>query len=179
MHLCRIACLALGIALSSTSAMACERDPFAFKLPGETDAEAQARTSRIADDQFIANRFNREAHNLDKATYAYLARVVSRNRSTNAPDKWTPPSTIVRPLAMLKGASQRLDRILVDGGSGLCDDRGDGFGAHASEGTLVVVFEGLPITAERPRGIDSLLADDIRTVPMLSALMGLYGPEEQ
>ena len=52
----------------------------------------------------------------------------------------------------------------------MCTDIGDGFGAFSNVGTLVVVFEGVRKTEERPRGIDSFQAKAIRIIPLLDEL---------
>ena len=61
-------------------------------------------------------------------------------------------------------------KLTGEGAGGWCTDRGDGMASFEDKGTLVVIFEGLPITKERPRGIDSLSAMDIRTVDLLDGL---------
>ena len=153
-----------------TSAVACERDPISFRLPGETEAQAFERANRIDADRWVAGLYNREATDFANATHVYLARVISKTRS--------PRSTVVTPLEALKGERKNGTQTLIDdGGPGLCDDRGDGFGAQADTDALVVVFEGLPTSPERPRGVDSLRVNDIRTPPLLYKLMGRYGPK--
>jgi hypothetical protein len=164
-----------------TAALACERDPrFSFKLPGETEAQAQDRTNRIEADEEVVRHRRRETYNLKNATEVYLARVISQTPAKLSPGKWSGRSTVVRPLKALSGELKTQDRSLVDdGGLGLCDDRGDGYGAFADSGDFVVVFEGLPITTERPRGTDSLKVNDIRSEALLDNLSALYGPKYQ
>jgi hypothetical protein len=49
-------------------------------------------------------------------------------------------------------------------------DRGVGSGAFCFAGDLVVVVEKVPTSEDRPRGIDSFSAMEIRTVDLLDKL---------
>lgn len=173
-----LACSA--IALVATPAAACEQDPIYFKLPNETDLQAQDRAERIRIDRAIARSYDRETNDLENATSIYLARVVSRALPALSDGVRLPATTLVRPVKTFKGSTKSADRSLIDdGGTGLCEDRGDGSGAYADANRLVMVFEGLPETEARPRGIDSFVVEELRTKPLLYWLMGIYGPEEQ
>ena len=115
--------------------------------------------------------YNRELATFQNATTIYLGRVVARTRGSYIAGNVTDPSTTVRPIAPLKGAPASDDRVLTgEAAGGLCTDRGDGLGAFADNGDLVVVFEGLPKSDDRPRGIDSFQAKAIRTISLLDEL---------
>jgi hypothetical protein len=166
-----IGILAAALGLAPSHAWACEIDPFLFQLPGETQADAQARSDGTVADHETVRLYNRELASFENATTIYLGRVVARTRGSYVPGNATDPSTTVRPIASIKGAPASDDRILAgEAAGGLCIDRGDGLGAFADNGDLVVVFEGLPKSIDRPKGIDSLPAKAIRTIPLLHEL---------
>jgi hypothetical protein len=147
--------------------LACETDPFIIQLPGETEADAHERSDAHRSDYRRYAHYIRESRDFELATVVYLARVASKTAPRHGNDMIR-PSTEVRPVAPLKGKLPTRDQTLIDEtDSGLCDDRGDGHGAWAEVGDLVVVFEGLPKSESRPRGRDSFSAKAIRTIEIL------------
>ena len=163
----------MAFAFGSGPALACERDPFLFQLPGETEADANERSDNVRAAFRAIEHANRESYAVQNSTLIYLARVVLKTPGRSTSAERNLPSTRVRPLASLKGTFASADRTLTDeAASGMCTDIGDGQGALSGVGKLVVVFEGLPKTSERPRGIDSFEAGSIRTVPLLDWLRG-------
>lgn len=172
MHLRDLAIVTAALGLASPPAHACSVDPFLFQLPGETDADARQRSDDIRSDHRITARFAREKYAVEKAARIYLARVISKTRGNYAADVL--PSTKVRAIAPLKGTLPSQDQPLTDqSSSGGCWDVGDGYGAFGEEGALFVVFDGLPKDERRPRGIDSIHVQHIRTVPLLDQLREL------
>ena len=172
---------ALAGTMMSGTASACERDPYEFKLPEETGAQAKAREKKTSDEQRVGVLFDREMRAFETATSIYVGQVVRQSPAGSVAGKWSPPRTVIRLAKAVKGTPNLRERELIseaDAG-GWCEDRGDGYAAYAPVGTTVVVFEGLPVTQRRPRGIDSLMASQIRTAPLLLVLMSLYGPELQ
>jgi len=161
-----------AVAFTPSQAWACEIDPFIFQLPGETVAVAQERSERAIADNATVTLYDRELAGFETATTIYLARVVAKTRGNYTPGHVTDPSATVRPIVALKGSSfSGGDRKLTgEGAGGLCTDRGDGLGVFAEIGELIVVYEGVPKTADRPRGIDSFRASAIRTGPLLDEL---------
>lgn len=170
MHLREVAVFAaMALGLVSGPARACEFDPFLFQLPGETEAKAHERSDKILADNAVKRHFDRESYDFEKSALIYLARVFSRTAGNFA--SGVLPSTRVRPMASLKGTLPPDDQTLTDEAqSGMCTDIGDGHGARSYIGELVVVFEGLPKTGERPRGIDSFQVGSIRTFELLDRL---------
>lgn len=151
--------------------LACETDPFLFQLEGESKEDAKARSEAVGASFNIVGHYNRETYAFEKAERIYLAKIVSRLDGKVTEDKWTLPSTEVEPLKALKGGlpTKRI-RLEGEGAGGMCSDVGDGTGAFASTGSLVVVFEGVPKSEYRPRGIDSFTTAEIRTIPLLDLL---------
>jgi hypothetical protein len=146
-------------------------DPFLFQLPGETVEQVKARSKQIRTDHSVVRHYYREKYAFEKASAIYLGRVVSRVDWDYKVTPWTLPSTTVQPIAKFKGALPPTDQRLIDEAqSGTCTDYGDGHGAWAKVGELIVVFVGLPKSRERPNGIDSFRPTDIRTVELLDAL---------
>lgn len=166
-----IAILATALGVTCGQARACEVDPFLFQLPGETLADAQERSAQTWADHKTVQLYNRELASAENATTIYVGRIVAQRQGSYVPGKLTDPSTTVRPILSLRGKPSSGDRVLTgERAGGLCSDRGDGFAAFANVNDLVVVFEGLPRSVDRPRGIDSFGAKAIRTVPMLDEL---------
>ena len=88
------------------------------------------------------------------------------------------PAATVQPLRAIKGALPLTRRTLIDESwSGECSDRGDGLGSYGKIGNLVIVFEGLPTSTNRPKGIDSLPATDVRSSELLEALASFVEPQ--
>ena len=161
---------AIPILIGSSQIRACETDPFLFQMPGETVAQANERSKQIADSFDIFEHYERELGGFDKAKSVYLGKVISRQEGTLTADKQILPSTVVRPVKSLKGPLPKGDRTLTDQAwlaSGMCSDVGDGEGATADVGKLIVVFEGVPKTQYRLNGLDSFALGSIRTVPLL------------
>ena len=164
-------CIAISAALTSLPVSACEQDPFLFQLRGETEADAQERSDKGSEDRSVVEHYQRETDDFEKAIRVYLAKVISRTHGRYEPGNVVLPSTKVRPVTAMKGSLPSEDRILTDeAASGMCSDLGDGEGAFANADDLLIVFEGLPITLERPRGIDSFHARHIRTIPLLDEM---------
>jgi len=162
--------LAICIAFTAP-AMACEQDPFLFVLPGESLSIAQERSKSIGSDLDIIRSYDREEYAAGNAKAIYLGRVVSSEETTYMKLPWKVPSTEVEPIKSLKGELPKGHQQLIDEAqSGTCIDYGDGHGAWAKVGDLVVVFVGLPISDARPNGIDSLMPNEIRTISLLDAL---------
>lgn len=171
MHLLKIAVASAALGLLSWPALACEIDPFLFQLPGETESDAHERSDQMIDDHEVVSLYNRELSNFENAKTVYLARVVQRQPGSYTSGRVTLPSSRVHPIVSLKGAMPPEDRTLTgEGAGGMCTDVGDGFGAFSEVGSLVVVFEGVPKTFIRPRGLDSFQAKAIRTIPLLDEL---------
>lgn len=168
----RIASLFVLVAALSwaTSIQACETDPFYFQLEGESKEDAQARTDAVGASFDIVGHYEREGEAFKKAERVFLAKVISKGVGTDEYGNST-MSTQVQPLIKLKGdlPTARQSLVAVPAG-GMCTDVGDGTGAFASIGNLVVVFEGLPKSQYRPRSIDSFTTTEIRTVPLLDLL---------
>ncbi|GAA4028863.1 hypothetical protein GCM10022281_04940 [Sphingomonas rosea] len=152
------------------NAMACEYDPFLFRLPGETVADAEQRSEAIMSEDKIVRRYNREAAAFDNASKVYLGRVTSVG--PGGQERWglSDQFVTIRLVASLKGEAPKQQRLAGEKAGSLCKDRGDGLGAFSKVGDLIVVFEGLARSDERPRGIDSIPAKLIRTVPLLDEL---------
>jgi hypothetical protein len=154
---------------------ACERDPFLFQLPGESEAVAAKRSEQIGSDYRVQEHFERENQDFETAKLIYLARVVSR--SAPGP-RGVGPSTVVHPIAAFRGTLPSNNQTLQDmGATGMCTDIGDGKGAWGAVGDLIVVFEGLPEGLKnaygfnaRPHGKDSFDVSSIRTVDLLDWL---------
>jgi hypothetical protein len=162
-----IAFITLSAAVSAQPAVACEWDPFLFQLPDETVAQANERSRNIHPDLETVSHFNRETRDYETASTIYLARVISRQEDRDRYEL----SANVRPLHALKGSLPTHDRTqTAHAAGGLCTDRGDGTGAFSKAGDLVVVFENVPTSEDRPRGIDSFSAMEIRTVDLLDKL---------
>lgn len=152
-------------------ARACEFDPFLFQLEGETEADAKTRSEKIHESFRTVEHYEREQSDFEKAERVFLGKVVAQTPAHFTPSKSTLPSTKVLPIFAFKGLKPVTERVLVDeAASGMCSDVGDGMGAWEDVGQLVVVFEGLPVTEYRPRGIDSFPVSAIRTVPLLDLL---------
>jgi hypothetical protein len=166
----------LVIALISTPGhvYACEKDPFLFLLPGETETDAVKRSEQIRSDFSIVERVDRESWAFEHAKTIYLSRILSRSLGELSSDssKWIAlPSTRIQPIHALKGQLPSTDETLTDEAeSGMCTDIGDGHGSWSNENELVVVFVGLPKTQYRPRGIDSFKVSEIRTPELLDKL---------
>ena len=153
----------------SVPGLACEEDPFLFQLAGESLAEAQLRSDNIRDGFSAVRTFHRQTSDYDLAQRVYLAKVVSRSSGSFSPR--VQPSTTIQPIAALKGSLPTVPRTLTGtGAGGMCTDVGDGEGSWSEVGKPIVVFEGLPQSEYRPRGIDSFKAGSIRTVPLLDWL---------
>lgn len=158
----------------SAPAKGCELDPFLFQLHGETVAQAKERSDSIRSDFKIVGHFERETTDWEKASSVYLGRVISADGGSYAPGHRVLPSARIQPLHALKGEAPKSQQVLTDEAqSGMCSDVGDGQASWAKPGELVVVFTGLPRDDYRPRGIDSFLAMEIRTVDLLDKLREL------
>ena len=167
----RIVCAAAGFLMTPLPAWACERDPILFRLEGETLLDAQQRAKGVDHDHRIKQAIDREESAWALADVVYLGTVTEAQLSKSSPGRYEQPSTVVKPLISLKGTLPKSARRLTgEPAGGLCQDRGDGFAAFAAKGQLVVVFEGLAVSEDRPRGIDSLDAVDVRSMPVLNAL---------
>lgn len=163
-----IACFAF-ISLSE-AACACEIDPFLFQLPGETLSEARKRSESVISDLGVVATYERQRHAFERAKLIYLARVVATERGGVRPGQGGRAANVT-PLQAIKGLLPTQRRMLArENQPGACTDYGDGLGALSSSGELVLVFEGLPISRERRRGIDSFPASAIRFVPLLDAM---------
>ena len=159
-----------GIAMTAAMqpARACEYDSFLFQLPGETRAQAEARSKQLIADNRLIAEVDREKRDLHDASRIYLARVMA---------KLSESSVDLKGLTSFKGGLPAINRSLVDQSEGgLCSDAGDGHGATGSVGDLVVVFEGLPKSIYRPRGIDSFPVASVRTAQLLDWLR-TYGKD--
>jgi hypothetical protein len=167
----RCTLIAAAFIAASSSAHACEYDPFLFQLSGETVQEAQKRSDQIFSDYRIKQHFDREKIDFDSAALVYLGRVVSTGRTTSNAGRKGLPFTSVHPLTSFRGKLPKANEMLVDElEGGMCSDVGDGLGADRSVGDLVVVFEGVPKTEFRPRGVDSFQVSSIRTLELLDWL---------
>ena len=162
--------LVAAVSLVPATARACEYDPFLFQLPEETLSDAEQRSDGTITDHKIVSRYNREAAAFDKAKAVYLSRVTALSPRGSAAGSLDDPSVTVSLVAALKGEPPKKRKLTGQAAGGLRWDRGDGLGAFAKAGNWVVVFEGLPVSQDRPRGIDSLPAKAIRTVPLLDQL---------
>jgi hypothetical protein len=162
--------IAIALGLAAHPSRACQYDPFLFQLRGETEDQARARSAEIFADFRVKERLDREQHDFHSAERIYLALVVPNRLADTAGF----PSTRVRPLSSFKGALPTEELNLVDQTlAGICTDMGDGLGVKSAAGNLVVVFEGMPKTAYRPRGVDSFQVSSIRTVALLDWLRKL------
>src|SRR5688572_1879496 len=170
MHTGPIALALITLAAAQT-ALACERDSGAARLPGESQAEFEERDREVFHDNSVIQRYLREQDALAKARTVYIARVVSTPSPTRPGSNIVLPAATVHPVRPIKGALPRARRTLIDlSWSGECFDRGDGRASYGKIGSLVIVFEGLPTSTNRPNGIDSLLATDVRSSELLDAL---------
>ena len=165
------ACVSIScVVLGSAPARACTIDEYSFELPGEAASVSRRRGEEIARDHQILSRYQRESSAADLAQRIWLGEVVEARTRGNTGESMSR----VRPLHSLKGELPPTERTLVDAGSATtCTDVGDGLAAVAPVRSYVVVFEGLPISRYRPRGIDSLPVSAIRTVGLLSRLTEL------
>ena len=159
------------ILAAATPAFACEVDSGAARLPGESLEEFEQRDELTLRDRFIVRHHLREKHAFENARSVYIAEVVSRRETPLGSTGIRFPSVTVKPVSSIKGSLPNDLRTLTDQTTGgECTDIGDGKAAYGKVGSLVLVFEGLPRSAERPNGIDSLRATDVRTFELLQAL---------
>lgn len=160
--------VALGL---GSSAVACEIEPWLFQLPGETEDDTRGRSDQIMRDGSAVRHFLREDFDLKNAQVIYIARVISNNRGQGSGAK---PTSIIEPIETISGKLPTTRRTLTEveerGCSNWGDGDGDGQGTGVPAGELVIVFEGLPKSKERPNGIDSLRATSVRHVQLLEPL---------
>jgi hypothetical protein len=154
---------------ASSPALGCERDsdPI-YKLPGETDQSAAIRGERIDADRRLVAQMQMERHYVEAAPRIYVGEVVSRLEDGSG--------TTVRPVKAYRGALPRSPVKLAFVPASLCtgDDISDGEGWRGKPGELVVIFDRLKPTANRPNGIDSLMATSIRS-QVLSSWIEQFG----
>lgn len=169
--------LGLASSLASTSALACEIEPWLFQLPGESEQDTRDRSDSILRDQRAVRQFAREDFNLKNAQAIYIARVLANNRGQGSSAR---PASTIEPISAVSGKLPTGPRTLRETKEQACSSWGDGFGdgegTGAPVGTLVVVFEGLPKSEERPNGVDSLRATSVRHRELLE-LLTKYGKE--
>jgi len=155
-------------------AWACEYDQPLFLLPGETEQDARTRADEALSDYLNRRHLEHEEYAYKNAKTIYIARVVAANDGTGFP-----VSATVRPINSIKGSLPASDRILSDiPAGGLCWHRGDGDGALGKVGEPVLVFEGLPVSEDLPRGIESYRTRILRSYEVLEDLAKLGKPLE-
>jgi hypothetical protein len=140
-------------AFVTSPSMACEIDTPSDWLPGFTKEQQEDRSAKILNARSDILMYIRiEAHMKD-APVVYLARVLqSEDFQMN---KFLYHASI-KPLKALKGEMPK-KRQLTSANQNSCGwADGDGDATFARPGELVVIFEGLPIRKERPRGVDSV-----------------------
>lgn len=156
----------LLMAATPQAAQACEYDEPLFQLPGETEADARTRGYEALSDYLNKQHLDHEVYVFENAKIIYLARVVAQGA-----EKGLPASATVRPVKGLKGPLPTSDRTLSDiPAGGLCTHRGDGDGAFGKVGEPVLVFEGLAVSEDLPRGIESFRTRFLRSYEVLEAL---------
>ncbi len=167
----------LSCSFAVTPAHACGYVTWPFQLPGETEQGARERSAQILSDQRTNARIAREDFDLKNSLTIYIARVLSNNRAQGIRIR---PKSIVEPVEAISGRLPSIARTLIEVESNSCSNWGDGYGdgegTAASVGSLVVIFEGLPKSANRPNGIDSLRATSVRRAELLERL-SKYGKE--
>lgn len=169
--------LAIFIANAASPVLACETEPDLVRLPGETADAFEARLEKTHADQWVIRRYLRESKARENASTIYVARVVASNRGKATPNKAPAlPRVTVQPLHSIRGSLPPVRKTLAHTNWASCGNYGDGDAAWASVGEIVLVFEGLPRSEQRPNGIDSLLASDLRTFELLDPLYQ-YGSE--
>ncbi|HUE79507.1 MAG TPA: hypothetical protein VMN38_07740 [Sphingomicrobium sp.] len=159
-----------GLCLSSP-ANGCEYTDRLFQLPEETEAEARTRSEAIFREGFVIRHWARESFDIKNASTVYIGRVVANDRGQGTGSR---PSSTVEPIEAIVGSLPSGRRKLAEALGHSCSNYGDGYGdgegSAAKVGSLVVVFEGLPKSQERPNGIDSLRATSIRNDDLLERL---------
>lgn len=159
----------LSASLLARAAHACEYDIDLARLPGETAEAFQAREERTYSDLEVIRSYTRETADFQQATKVYLGRVLSSNAGRFS-DFSILPTAVVRPLLAVKGNLPGEDQTLSDVLWTSCGNHGDGDASRSTKDTLVYVFEGIPNSKIRPRGIDSLRAADVRSYELLTPL---------
>jgi hypothetical protein len=158
------------LAISSPT-LACETAPSISQLPGETQKETYERFEKTHSEQWVIRRYQRESSSFKMAKSVYLAKVIASSRDQGTSVK---PISKVQPIEAIKGTMPIGQRTLAEISNESCSDWGDGYGdgqgSAAKVGTLVIVFEGLPKSEYRPNGIDSLMAESVRTFELLEPL---------
>ena len=162
--------------LLATPALACERDSGAVQLPGESKENFEYRMGDILSATSAYYTVSRQTDALENASLAYIAVVKSSKRASESASGMY--ETVVEPRKALKGRLPTKERLLKNPNTGgLCFDAGDGSGANGRPGDIVMVFEGLSKKDDRPNGIDSFLAVELRTIELLDALAAYLGHE--
>jgi len=168
---------AVYVGTFGTPAIACEYVTWPFQLPGETEKDARERSEQILSDQLTNTHFRREEFDLKNAKTIYIARVVSNNREQDVRIR---PAAMIEAVEAIKGKLPTGTRSLAETEQHSCsnwgDGHGDGEGTAAPVGSLIIVFEGLPKSQDKPNGVDSLRATSIRSGALLDRL-SKYGKE--
>ena len=168
MFLSKLLPVMVGVCVASAEAQACEYDPFLFQLPGETVELAQSRSDRIMADASVLRRVDREEGAFKRASNIYLARKVATLNDPKTKDALI----TVRPVHSVRGSLPRgVQTLRFDYGfSGMCGSVGDGDTRHLSDGSYLIVFEGLPRNEYRRRGIFSIDVNLVQNTSLLDAL---------
>ena len=153
--------------VASTSALACETDTGAVQLPGESRDAFENRDYEVRRDQSAADQADSERIAFAVAKVAYFAIV----ESNIDPIVSQTNKVVIIPKKAIKGLLPNAARTLLNPNlGGMCHTAGDGAGATARTGEIVLVFEGLTKSEIRPNGIESFRAMEIRTSALLEPL---------
>lgn len=159
--------LAFLLAIVSTPSTACEFEPPSGWLPGYTEEQQAARSAEIMKAARIIDSFERIEKDMNDAEVIYLAKVLSsQDLARDAREK----HATVQPLNEIKGVMPKSRQLTsLPPNVGFCGGfaLGDGDATFGEKGELVVVFEGLPPSSEHPRGIDSVLMNQVFYGPLL------------
>jgi hypothetical protein len=172
----RLAIFLISAALVPTPGMACEIDTGAVRLPGESEEEYSKREYQILRDKGAHYNVSRQSAAFEEARTIYVA--VVKSSASSLVSSSSQYEAIVEPKRAIRGSLPSEDRRLVNPNTGgMCFEAGDGSGANAAPGEIVVVLEGLSKTEWRPNGIDSFRATESPTYELLEALAKYLGVE--
>jgi hypothetical protein len=149
----RISCFAaVLIAMVATPSKACEIDTPTDWLPGFTKEHVEERSYEILRAGTHIRQYARIESMMSRAHTIYLARVEKSDQNVDNFNF----STTLETLKPIKGKVTGRRTLRGTSPDSCGNAYGDGDGAYAKVGELVVVFEGVETDETRPRGIDSV-----------------------
>jgi hypothetical protein len=164
--------LLIGMTYGS-SAMACEIDTPTSWLPGYSQEQVDERQREILRAMSYVRQHERTEALVAKAPIIYLARVVQAQHD----DNYFSYVAKVEPLKAIKGKLPGVRTLQGTAPSSCGIPYGDGDGTYASVGELVVVFEGVRRSKDRPRGIDSVRMIEVRSGSLLDPVEEWLGKQ--